>query len=174
MISKELEDILRYSSQEAARTGSVEVTPDHLILGILRHSECKACRLLDRMGIDRADFKDYLDCVLSTGRPVPDELLYRIRPSRAAMNSIDLAMMDSRKFGSNQLNSEHLLASVSRSPGCASLTYLKAKGAGRERIVELLSAGEEKKISVSLAKDITNALEAEIRRHLSKGSSTPS
>ena len=42
-ISDELNDIIRYARDEAMRTGSYGIGPDHLFLGILRHGENAAC-----------------------------------------------------------------------------------------------------------------------------------
>ena len=38
-ISNELNYIISYSREEAMRTGSYGIAPDHLFLGILRHKE---------------------------------------------------------------------------------------------------------------------------------------
>jgi len=43
-ISDELNDIIRYARDEAMRTGSYGIGPDHLFLGVLRHGDNAAFR----------------------------------------------------------------------------------------------------------------------------------
>ena len=43
-ISDELNDIIRYAKDEAMRTGSYGIGPDHLFLGVLRHGDNAAFR----------------------------------------------------------------------------------------------------------------------------------
>ena len=50
--SEELNKVLHQSRQCAIRLGSPQVTPDHLLLGILSSSESKAYHLLKSSGVD--------------------------------------------------------------------------------------------------------------------------
>ena len=45
-ISDELNAIINYSRDEAMRTGSYGIAPDHLFLGIIRHGENTAADAL--------------------------------------------------------------------------------------------------------------------------------
>ena len=45
-ISDELNTIIGYAREEALRTGSYGIGPDHLFLGIIRHADNDACRTL--------------------------------------------------------------------------------------------------------------------------------
>ena len=56
-ISDELNDIIRYARDEAMRTGSYGIGPDHLFLGILRHGENAACKVIVGLGVDTDGFK---------------------------------------------------------------------------------------------------------------------
>jgi Clp amino terminal domain. len=51
-ISKELNEIITYSKEEAMRLGSYEITSDHLMLGIIRHEDNIASKILNRIGLD--------------------------------------------------------------------------------------------------------------------------
>ena len=56
-ISDELNSIINFSREEAMRTGSYGIAPDHLFLGILRHRENTAVDVLRGNGIDIEEMK---------------------------------------------------------------------------------------------------------------------
>ena len=51
-ISDELNNIIRYAREEAMRTGSYGIGPDHLFLGMMRQGDNEACKVLINMGVD--------------------------------------------------------------------------------------------------------------------------
>ena len=51
-ISDELNSIINFSREEAMRTGSYGIAPDHLFLGIIRHRENTAVDALRIFGTD--------------------------------------------------------------------------------------------------------------------------
>ena len=52
-ISEELNSIINYAREEAMRTGSYGIGPDHLFLGIIRHGDPPACPPLRGLGAAR-------------------------------------------------------------------------------------------------------------------------
>ena len=58
-ISDELNSIINYSREEAMRTGSYGIAPDHLFLGILRHRENSAADALIGTGVDIEELKQF-------------------------------------------------------------------------------------------------------------------
>ena len=81
-ISDELNSIIRYAREEAMRTGSYGIGPDHLFLGMMRHSDNDACRLLAGLGVDIDEFKRFIDSHItalrhkrenSSNYPFPDK-----------------------------------------------------------------------------------------------------
>lgn len=59
--SKEAEKALRFAEEEAARTGSMEVLPGHLLLGLLRERECAAAKAAALAGADLREVKSHLE-----------------------------------------------------------------------------------------------------------------
>ena len=45
-LSEELNQILSYSKEEAMRLGSYTITPDHIVLGIIRHQDNEAFEII--------------------------------------------------------------------------------------------------------------------------------
>lgn len=69
-----IDRILQYSKEEAIRTGWHFITPDHLILGIIRHGQNPACRFLESLGIDTESMKDMISSEISMETTIhPDE-----------------------------------------------------------------------------------------------------
>ena len=60
-LPEELNSILIYSREEAIRLGSKEISPAHLLLGILRHGENRACGLMEGCGADLIQLKRELE-----------------------------------------------------------------------------------------------------------------
>lgn len=62
-----IDRILQYSREEAIRTGWYYITPDHLILGIIRHRRNLACHYLEKNGIDLDELKSGITSKISLG-----------------------------------------------------------------------------------------------------------
>ena len=59
-ISEELNSIINYAREEAMRTGSYGIGPDHLFLGIIRHGDNPACTVLRSLGADLESMKAFI------------------------------------------------------------------------------------------------------------------
>lgn len=79
-ISDELNTIIGYAREEALRTGSYGIGPDHLFLGIIRHADNDACRTLTGLGADTDSMKSSLTAAYS---PMSRFLILKWRTSRS-------------------------------------------------------------------------------------------
>ena len=59
-ISDELNSIINFSREEAMRTGSYGIAPDHLFLGIIRHRENTAADALRGLATDLDEMKQFI------------------------------------------------------------------------------------------------------------------
>ena len=62
-LPEELNSILIYSREEAIRLGKSEISPYHLLLGIIRHKENRACELLQSHNVNLSRLKEELDAL---------------------------------------------------------------------------------------------------------------
>ena len=69
--SNEIKIVLNYALEEAARLGSYIATPDHLFLGILRHRESEAVKILEGLGVDIRKVKKEIEDKIASPAPVP-------------------------------------------------------------------------------------------------------
>ena len=54
-VSDNLNLVIKYAREEAMRTGSYGIGPDHLFLGIIRQEDNEAFRILQTLGVEPAD-----------------------------------------------------------------------------------------------------------------------
>jgi len=55
--TKRLTEVIEYSREEASRLQNSYIGTEHLMLGILREGEGKACKILQSMNIDMLELK---------------------------------------------------------------------------------------------------------------------
>ena len=70
-ISEELNSIINYAREEAMRTGSYGIGPDHLFLGIIRHGDNPGCTTLRGLGADLNSMKAFIDSRIFTNEQIP-------------------------------------------------------------------------------------------------------
>ena len=97
-ISNELNSIINYSREEAMRTGSYGIAPDHLFLGILRHKENTAVDALVGTGTDTEEFKQFIDSKIFTNEHIPYEDIENVTFSRGAQNILSFTILEATKL----------------------------------------------------------------------------
>ncbi len=134
-ISDELNGIIRYSRDEAMRTGSYGIGPDHLFLGIIRHEDNSAFRALSALGVDLADFKQFIDGRISTGESIPYQEEDNISFSRPSHNVLSIAVMEASRLKSQEATPIHLLLALCRTTGSYGQVYLRQRGIDYGRLL---------------------------------------
>ena len=127
-ISDELNSIVNYSREEAMRTGSYGIAPDHLFLGILRHRENSAADTLKGLGIDVEEMKQFIDSHIFTNEHIPYSEIENVRFSRGAQNVLSFTILEATKVQCRQADTPHLLLALCRAGGSYGSTYLKDLG----------------------------------------------
>ena len=127
-ISDELNSIINYSREEAMRTGSYGIAPDHLFLGMLRHKENSATDALIGTGADVEELKQFIDSRVFTNEHIPYSDIDKISFSRGAQNVLSFTILEATKLKSRQASSQHLLLALMRAKGSYGCTYLNDLG----------------------------------------------
>ena len=130
--------ILGYSREEAMRTGAYEIGTDHLLLGLLRHSDNLACKALSSLGVDLDDFKHYVESLIFRRESVPYDQENKLRFSREARGTLNMSVLETSTLGDSETRSQHLLLAICRSTAAACKTYLEAEGITRDAIAAFL------------------------------------
>lgn len=127
-ISDELNDIVKYAREEAMRTGSYGIGVDHLMLGVLRHSENNACTALSGLGLDLGDMKSFIDVHIFRQGSIPYSDIDQVVFSRAAQSILNLAILEATRLRNAETDGIHLVLAISRSTENYSSAYLRDKG----------------------------------------------
>ena len=137
-ISDELNDIIRYARDEAMRTGSYGIGPDHLFLGLLRHGDNTAFRAVTGLGIDADSFKRFIDSHIFTNEPIPYSESDKISFTRYAQNVLSITVMEASKQGVTEANSLHLLLALCRTTENYGQAYLRQHGVDYGRLLSYM------------------------------------
>ena len=148
-ISDQLNSIINYSREEAMRTGSYGIAPDHLLLGILRHRENSAADALLGVGTDLEELKQFIDSHIFTNEHIPYSELENISFSRGAQNVLSFTILEATKVKSKEAGPQHLLLAICRAAGSYGSSYLRDTGVDYGYIFryldrnQMLGRGEE-------------------------------
>ena len=127
-ISDELHSIINFSREEAMRTGSYGIAPDHLFLGILRHRENTAVDALRGVTIDIEEMKQFIDSHIFTNEHIPYSDIDKISFSRGAQNALSFTILEATRLRSGQASSQHLLLALCKAGSSYGSTYLRDLG----------------------------------------------
>ena len=139
-ISDELNSIINYSREEAMRTGSYGIAPDHLFLGIIRHRENSAADSLIGTGVDIEEMKQFIDSHIFTNEHVPYSEIENVTFSRGAQNVLSFTILEATRLKSRQASSQHLIIALCRAGGSYGSTYLKDNGVDYGRLYRWLDS----------------------------------
>ncbi|MBO7575664.1 MAG: hypothetical protein J6S99_07665 [Bacteroidales bacterium] len=136
--STDLQTILRYARDEAARTGSYGVGADHVVLGLLRHRDNDACRILSACGVDLDRLKQDIDAQVLGERPVPWADQAQIRPTRGAAALVGGAAYEALKQGGHEIFPAHLLLALIRHEKSTAAELLRGRDFDYDRLFALM------------------------------------
>ena len=140
-ISDELNSIINFSREEAMRTGSYGIAPDHMFLGIIRHRENTAVDALRGIVIDIDEMKQFIDSRIFTNEHISYSEIDKVTFSRGAQNVLSFMILEATKLRSAQASSQHLLLALCRTSSYG-MTYLQDLGVDYDRIYRYLDRNE--------------------------------
>ncbi|MDR0667694.1 MAG: ATP-dependent Clp protease ATP-binding subunit [Prevotellaceae bacterium] len=114
-LSAEVNQIINYSREEAMRLGNYLVEPEHFMLGIIRHEDNAAMRILSELSVNARLLKQRLEEAICTNKLIPlneaDKLMY----SKLANYILHQAFIESTFLRANAPEAIHLLLALVRS-----------------------------------------------------------
>ena len=123
-----LNAIIAYSKEEAIRLGSYVLSTDHLVLGMIRHTDNAAISRLMELGIDIPDMKKSIENAIGKGEPVPESKSDEIALSSASSNALKIMYLEARSMKAAAPGSLHLLLAIMRTRSSAAIDYLNMQG----------------------------------------------
>lgn len=174
--SDEFDKAIAYARDEAMRTGHKIITPDHLLLGLLRFREGETVACLTAYGIDSGVVKRSLDAVLFRKQAVAWSEYDLVVLGPEAQNVISLAMVDAGLMGSAMTQPIHLLSAICKSAGGFGSGILKEFGFTSSNVSafvkENLGAAAMPSVTPETS-EIALALERELKSAISQGKLKP-
>ena len=110
--SKSIQNILKFAKERAVKFGHSYVGSEHLLLGILKDSNCKAAKLLITLGCDFEEMKQLISDMVkpSTGSMTMGHLPL----TRRAERILRTTYAEAKKIGLDVADDTHLLLAISK------------------------------------------------------------
>lgn len=160
--SKEVMTIAEYAREEAMRTGWYGISPDHLMLAILRHGDNDACRALSALGVSLSALKAHIDSSIFREEPVPFNDLDKVEMGRAARGVMNMSAFEALRSGTEEVLPAHLLTAISRTSGNATADFFVTSGISPSRLTDHFGThsrlDESSALSAPRLQDIARAL----------------
>lgn len=135
--------VIFFSQEEAGMLGESDVTTAHVLLGMLRDTDCIALRILDRLDVSPAKVKATLLSRLTRGSGNLGKDMVLTSSSKRVL---DLAKAATVELGVNYIGTEHLLLGLIREgEGLAAKVLLELNATEARLMPEIHAAMEEAK-----------------------------
>ena len=132
--SNDMASVFNYSREEAERTECDNVSPEHLLLGMLRQNVSKATRLMHQVQPDLISLKRHLERMAHEKKVevVPDKNSMEL--NRDATRLMRLSILEARAQHSEEVDTEHLLKAMLKDQGSPIQQLLEEHGLTREKL----------------------------------------
>ena len=138
--SQKISDIIAFSKEEANRLQNRMVEPEHLLMGIIRDGEGRACDVLWALHVDLGALKHQLDSYL---RSVADERVVpetEIPLSDKAVRILRMSMLEARQLKDGIVGSEHILLAILKEQDNKAAEMLALNGVDYAAVFKQLSS----------------------------------
>ena len=136
--SEQLKQLLTFGREESERLGNREIAPEHLVLSLLRMSECTAVAILHALDVDFVIFKKAIEQTIRTDEVLVDSILTLSADTERVLK---LVVLEARSFGEKIAGTEHLLLAILKNGEGVAVEQLLIQGVSydlvREKISEL-------------------------------------
>lgn len=112
--TQRVSDIIVYSKEEANRLRNDSITPEHLLLGLLREGEGKAIDILRDLFIDLKAVKKELEASMRTEANKTDSYDEHIDFNEQASKLLKMSILEARVMKCKIADTEHILLAIMR------------------------------------------------------------
>ncbi len=136
--TKRVTDIIQYSKEEANRLRNDSITPEHLLLGMIREGEGKAIQILESLYVDVIKVK--AEVISELRKTSVNETAYseQIELSEKTSRILKLSLLEANILKCEAADSEHLLLAIMRDHKTQAATILEDNEVSYEKIFEKL------------------------------------
>ena len=126
--SPRVKDFIRISREEALNLNNDFVSPEHLLLGLIKLNEGKGFQLLQEFNLDFSVLKKELEKVLVKSAHPNAVQLTSLPLLKQTENIIKQSYLESKQFKSAVIGTEHLLLTILRHEDSAACKVLNKYG----------------------------------------------
>jgi ATP-dependent Clp protease ATP-binding subunit ClpB len=131
------QEAIQEAQRDARARGNAELTPDHLLLVLLRQSEGVAVPILQKLGVNPEMLAAEVESDLER-RPKVSGASADAAPSRELTRALDRAFEIARDFGDEYVSAEHLLIALSESDAGETSRRLSKAGVHKDALLKAL------------------------------------
>ncbi len=131
------QEAIQEAQRDARARGSAELTPDQLLLALLRQSEGVVVPILQKLGVDPDALARETEQELDR-RPRVSGASAEAVPSRELTKVFDRAFEIAKEFGDEYVSTEHLLIALAEPAAGAASKLLSGKGAKKDALLKAL------------------------------------
>lgn len=142
--SKQISQLIIYSKEEASRLRNEYVTVEHLMLGMLREANFKACIILSSLGVDLQKMKKDIESFLSQTAESTNEYRTDVALTQATSNILRGALREAQHMGAKSAETEHLLLSIISNNNSYTSDMLKSMNIDYDKVKAMIEESEEK------------------------------
>jgi hypothetical protein len=122
--------VLEFSQDEAGLLGHNFIGTEHLLLGLLRETDCVAAHCLRQLGVSLPAVRQMLTAIRSF-----DPALIQPRPFTARSKKVlELSLREARQFGHKYIATEHILLGLIREGEGVAVQILQSLGVAPSRV----------------------------------------
>ena len=112
IFSQDAGKIISYSHEEAMRLGNYVIEPEHFVLGIIRHEDNVAAKVLVDLGANLSMLKKVIEKALFNDQPIPYEDVDKLMYSKISDRILKQIYLEGLTFGTEKPQPEHLLLAI--------------------------------------------------------------
>nr|WP_321452055.1 ATP-dependent Clp protease ATP-binding subunit [uncultured Carboxylicivirga sp.] len=133
--SPRIKDVIAYSKEEAERLGNHFISPEHLMLGILREGQGVAIELLDELNADTTRIRKGIEKHLMGEDPIQTDHLPLLKSTERVLKLVHL---EARALKSDKINTGHLLIALLKEKSSVIWEIMAEENIHYQKIKEML------------------------------------
>lgn len=142
--TEKLNQVLRYSREEAIRLQNNYIGPEHIMLGILRDGENEASRTLSSVcEVDLAALKERIEQEVKVTHGTTSTDDSELALDSKSRSLLQLCVLESRLMRSNQIDVEHLLLAMLKQKNNIPATLLTAQNISYSQLYKAIKRRRE-------------------------------
>ena len=131
------QEAIQEAQRDARARGNAELTPDHLLLALLRQTDGVASPILQKLGVNPEALASQVESDLDRQPKVSGASADAV-PSRELTRSLDQAFEIAKDFGDEYVSAEHLLIALSESDAGETSRRLSKAGVRKDALFKAL------------------------------------